>query len=44
MHNVTEQIERLAMMVLLLLFGGGLVNGLLAKISVLDVLAAHDRK
>ena len=29
MHDVTEQIERLAMMVLLLLFGGALVSGLL---------------
>lgn len=40
MHDVTEQIERLAMMVLLLLFGGALVSGLLAKISVADVLIA----
>jgi NhaP-type Na+/H+ or K+/H+ antiporter len=33
MHEVTEQIERLAMMVLLLLFGGALVSGLLASVS-----------
>jgi sodium/hydrogen antiporter len=33
MHDVTEQIERLAMMVLLLLFGGALVSGLLAPLS-----------
>jgi NhaP-type Na+/H+ or K+/H+ antiporter len=33
MHEVTEQIERLSMMVLLLLFGGALVNGLLAPVS-----------
>ena len=28
MHDVTEQVERLAMMVLLLLFGGGARDGL----------------
>ncbi|NOG69976.1 sodium:proton antiporter [Roseicella sp. DB1501] len=33
MHDVTEQIERLAMMVLLLLFGGALISGLLAAVS-----------
>lgn len=33
MHDVTEQIERLAMMVLLLLFGGALVSGLLAPLT-----------
>ncbi|WP_308461529.1 cation:proton antiporter domain-containing protein [Sphingomonas citricola] len=33
MHDVTEQIERLAMMVLLLLFGGALVSGLLSAVS-----------
>jgi NhaP-type Na+/H+ or K+/H+ antiporter len=33
MHDVTEQIERLAMMVLLLLFGGALVSGLLSVVS-----------
>lgn len=40
MHDVTEQIERLAMMVLLLLFGGALVSGLLAAVSWHDVVAA----
>ncbi len=37
MHDVTEQIERIAMMVLLLLFGGALVSGLLAPVSWSDV-------
>lgn len=37
MHDVTEQIERLAMMVVLLLFGGALVSGLLASVSWADV-------
>ncbi|PVM88622.1 cation transporter [Caulobacter endophyticus] len=37
MHDVTEQIERLAMMVLLLLFGGALVSGILAPLSWTDV-------
>lgn len=36
MHDVTEQIERLAMMVLLLLFGGALVSGLLSPITWAD--------
>ncbi|WP_458097270.1 cation:proton antiporter [Roseomonas sp. WA12] len=36
MHEVTEQIERLAMMVLLLLFGGALVSGLLAPVTWAD--------
>ncbi|WP_235512819.1 cation:proton antiporter [Sphingomonas sp. Leaf17] len=40
MHDVTEQIERLAMMVLLLLFGGALVSGLLAEVSGRDVAIA----
>jgi NhaP-type Na+/H+ or K+/H+ antiporter len=40
MHDVTEQIERLAMMVLLLLFGGALVSGLLAPLRGVDVVAA----
>jgi len=40
MHDITEQIERLAMMVLLLLFGGALVSGLLAPLSWIDVVAA----
>lgn len=37
MHDVTEQIERIAMMVLLLLFGGALVSGLFAPVSWIDV-------
>ena len=30
MHDLTEQVERIAMMILLLMFGGALANGLLA--------------
>jgi NhaP-type Na+/H+ or K+/H+ antiporter len=37
MHAITEQIERLAMMVLLILFGGALVSGLLASVTWTDV-------
>lgn len=37
MHDVTEQIERLAMMVVLLLFGGALVSGLLGALTWVDV-------
>lgn len=37
MHDVTEQVERLAMMVLLLLFGGALVTGLLRPLTLVDV-------
>ena len=40
MHDITEQIERLAMMVLLLLFGGALVSGLLAPLTWTDGFAA----
>lgn len=40
MHDVTEQIERLAMMVLLLLFGGALVSGLLSAVSLTDISIA----
>lgn len=40
MHDVTDQIERLAMMVLLLLFGGALVSGLLAGLTWVDVVIA----
>jgi NhaP-type Na+/H+ or K+/H+ antiporter len=40
MHQLTEQIERIAMMVLLLLFGGALVNGLLASLRWTDIGAA----
>ncbi|MEW6625983.1 MAG: cation:proton antiporter [Pseudomonadota bacterium] len=38
MHDLTEQVERLAMMALLLLFGGALVDGLLASLRATDVL------
>jgi NhaP-type Na+/H+ or K+/H+ antiporter len=40
MHDITEQVERLAMMVLLLLFGGALVSGLLRPLHLVDVAAA----
>ena len=40
MHVITEQIERLAMMVLLILFGGALVSGLLTPITWVDVVVA----
>ncbi|PZT90574.1 cation:proton antiporter [Sphingomonas sp.] len=40
MHAITEQIERLAMMVLLILFGGALVSGLLTPIIWVDVVVA----
>lgn len=40
MHNLTEQVERLAMMVMLLLFGGALMSGMLAPLGWVDVLAA----
>jgi NhaP-type Na+/H+ or K+/H+ antiporter len=40
MHAITEQIERLAMMVLLILFGGALVNGLLAPVTWTDAAVA----
>lgn len=40
MHDVTEQVERLAMMMLLLMFGGALVKGLLAGLTWGDVAAA----
>lgn len=36
MHAMTEQVERLAMMVLLILFGGALVNGLLSSVTWVD--------
>ena len=36
MHDLTEQVERLAMMALLLLFGGALVGGLLHHLTWLD--------
>jgi NhaP-type Na+/H+ or K+/H+ antiporter len=40
MHDITEQVERLAMMVLLLLFGGALVKGLLTPLTWIDMAAA----
>ena len=40
MHDVTEQVERLAMMVLLLLFGGAIVSGLFATIGWIDIVVA----
>ncbi|RYY11063.1 MAG: sodium:proton antiporter, partial [Alphaproteobacteria bacterium] len=40
MHDVTEQIERLMMMVLLLLFGGALVSGLLSAVGWTEVVLA----
>ncbi len=40
MHDITEQVERIAMMVLLLLFGGALVSGLLRPLQWVDVAAA----
>ena len=40
MHDFAEQIERIAMMALLLLFGGALVSGLLAPLSWIDVVVA----
>jgi NhaP-type Na+/H+ or K+/H+ antiporter len=40
MHELIEQIERIAMMVLLLLFGGALVRGLLEPLHWIDVGAA----
>jgi NhaP-type Na+/H+ or K+/H+ antiporter len=40
MHDVTEQIERLMMMVLLLLFGGALVSGLLSAVGWREIAVA----
>ncbi|WP_085808485.1 sodium:proton antiporter [Sphingomonas sp. TZW2008] len=40
MHDITEQVERLAMMVLLILLGGALIGGLLAPLRWTDVAAA----
>mgnify|MGYP001092222221 CR=1 FL=1 len=40
MHDVTEQIERLAMMVMLVLFGGALVSGLLRPLTPIDAALA----
>lgn len=40
MHDFTEQIERIAMMAGLLLFGGALVSGLLAPLGWVEAIAA----
>lgn len=40
MHTIVEQIERLVMMILLILFGGALVTGLLASVTWVDAVAA----
>ncbi|WP_236552717.1 sodium:proton antiporter [Belnapia sp. F-4-1] len=40
MHEMTEQIERIAMMVLLLLFGGALAQGILEPVTWIDTAAA----
>lgn len=40
MHDITEQVERLAMMLLLLAFGGSLVNGLPSPIGWIEIVAA----
>ena len=40
MHELAEQIERLTMMALLLLFGGALVSGMLAPLTWADFAAA----
>lgn len=40
MHDLTEQVERVGMMILLILFGGALVGGLLEPLRWGDVLAA----
>lgn len=40
MHALTEQVERIAMMVLLIVFGGALINGLLAPLIWQDWIAA----
>lgn len=38
MHDVTDQIERLLTMLLLVLFGGALANGLMASLTWMDAL------
>ncbi|OJF96378.1 cation:proton antiporter [Pararhizobium antarcticum] len=37
MHDITEQIERIVMMFLLLAFGGAIVNGLLASVGWFEI-------
>jgi NhaP-type Na+/H+ or K+/H+ antiporter len=39
MHDITEQIERIAMMLLLLAFGGAIVNGLLSSVGWIEIVA-----
>ncbi|MDR6821145.1 NhaP-type Na+/H+ or K+/H+ antiporter [Neorhizobium sp. 2083] len=39
MHDITEQIERITMMLLLLAFGGAIVNGLLAEVGWVEIVA-----
>ncbi|MDF2797773.1 MAG: hypothetical protein K0R85_517 [Devosia sp.] len=40
MHDITEQIERISMMVLLLCFGGAIMGGLLSRIGWVEIGAA----
>lgn len=40
MHDLTEQVERLAMMALLLVFGAGLASGLLVALRWQDIVVA----
>lgn len=40
MHDITEQVERIAMMVLLLAFGGSLMNGLPTPVGWSEISAA----
>ena len=40
MHAITEQVERLAMMVVLILFGGAIISGLLRPLEWSDWVAA----
>jgi NhaP-type Na+/H+ or K+/H+ antiporter len=40
MHDITEQVERIAMMVLLLAFGGSLITGLPAPVGWTEILTA----
>lgn len=40
MHDITEQVERIAMMLVLILFGGALIGGLLQPLRWHDIVAA----
>lgn len=40
MHDITEQVERIAMMLLLLAFGGSLITGFPAPVGWTEILAA----